>query len=346
MKNIPNNRSETDNWAHAAPYPHTTQSESPESGELPMLPCITFAPPKNDTSLLTRREFLSQKRFLEQERQGIFRQTQGKPGSPQRDALYREIRAFAEEAAHLETRLAQEFIPQHSAAQFLSPRSFFTSPLFSARNKSLPRLAHTEFDLPAQFDKATIRYSGPELRQSDSRVFLSLLNMLRDVRVGTCATFSPELLCIALLGRYDGNARAALKLHIQRLQKALIVTVSISVQLCQEFCYPPRGGWSVVLHPHIVELFHATNPVWLQMKTRLGLPDGLASWLYTYIESQRSLIPTPISLLRVLCGSDADSRAFTNSLRLALREIAALGIIDGGWSVRNGEVRWLKRKRH
>jgi len=170
--------------------------------------------------------------------------------------------------------------------------------------------------------------------------------MLRDVRVGTRATFSPEQLCIALFGRYDGNARAALKLHIQRLQKALIVTVRISVQLCQEFCYSQRGGWSVVLHPHIVELFHATKLVWFNMKTRLDSPDGLTSWLYTYIESQTWLIPTPIFRLRALCGSESDLRAFTNSVRLALKELAALRVIDGGWSVRNGEVRWLKRKQH
>ena len=296
--------------------------------------------------MLTRREILSHKRFLQQERQEAYRRTKRKPGSPQYDDQFKEVRVLAEEAEQLEIRLTQEFVPQHNAEQFLSPRSFFTSPLFCARNKSIARLSQTEFELPARFENASIRYSGPELRQSDARVFLSLLNMLRDVRVGTCATFSPELLCIAILGRYDGNTRVALKLHIQRLQKALIVTARFSVQLCQEFHYPPRGGWSVVLHPHIVELFRATNPVWLHMKTRLDLPDGLTSWLYTYVESQTGLIPTPIARLRALCGSESDLRAFTNSLRLALKELAALRVIDTGWSVRNGEVRWLKRKQH
>ena len=326
MQNFPQNAVGSSSCAHTAPDTHTTRIEPPEPDAQAILPGITFPPPKNGTSLLTRREFLFHIRFLEQERKETHLETKRKLSSLQRVALYEEISVLAEEARHLDTRLKQEFIQQHSAKQFLSPRSFFTSPLFCARNKSIARLPHTEFVLPALFEGSPIRYSGPELRQSDARVFLSLLNMLRDVRVGTCATFSPEQLCIALFGRYDGNARAALKLHIQRLQKALIVTVRISVQLCQEFCYSQRGGWSVVLHPHIVELFHATKLVWFNMKTRLDLPDGLTSWLYTYIESQTLLIPTPISRLRALCGSDSDLRAFTNSMRLALKELAGLGV--------------------
>ena len=277
-------------------------------------------------------------------REDTHKELRGMKPSPEKDVLYKELHHYAEEAAEMERRLQEYFIPLHGPTQFLSPRAFFRSSIFNARSRSVERSPNVELELPAEPDGPTIRYSGPELRQSDGRVFLALLHMLRDIQVGTKVTLLPEALCIALFGRYDGNTRKQLRTHIQRLQKGLIVTDRFSVQLCQEFDYPARGPWRVALHPHIVELFRLSPRVWLSMSVRLTLTEGLPTWLYAYIESQTHLIPMRIAKLRELSGSESEERAFVNSMRLALKELANRDIIEPGWSLRQGLIRWMKKR--
>lgn len=309
------------------------------------LPIVTIEQGNFDERMLTRTGVLINKKNLKEQREQAFRDAHKMSASSEKSALYREIRACTDEEEELERHLQTHFIPQHGPLQFLSPRAFFVSALFRARGKSISREMQVECHLPTPPGVPSIRYSGPELRQSDARVFLALLNMLRDVRVGTQVRLEPEPVCIALFGRYDGNSRRQLRTHIQRLQKGLVISDEFSVQLCLGFDYPKRGGWTIGLDPHIAALFRISREVWFEMEPRLALTDGLATWLYTYIESQTRLIPMCIATLRDLCGSDADDRAFTNSLRLALRDVADTGIIATGWSLRKGQVRWLKTHR-
>ena len=310
-----------------------------------VLPTVTIEQNDFDERMFTRTGVLTNKKDLKEQREQAFRDARNMSASSEKNALYREIRACTEAEEELEQHLQAHFIPQHGPLQFLSPRAFFVCPLFRARGKSISREMQVEFHLPTPQGMPSIRYSGPELRQSDARVFLALLNMLRDVQVGTQVRLEPEPVCIALFRRYDGNSRRQLRTHIQRLQKGLVISDEFSVQLCLGFDYPKRGGWTIGLDPHIAALFRISREVWFEMEPRLALTDGLATWLYTYIESQTKLIPMCIAKLRDLCGSDADDRAFTNSLRLALRDVAATGIIATGWSLRKGQVRWLKTHR-
>ena len=244
-------------------------------------------------------------------------------------------------AQGVESRLGQFLILAYAAA---GPLCLPCLPVMAAHEWSVARLIMPDtFARPSSQGKPYIRYSGPELRQSDARVFLALLHMLRDVRVGTQVTMQPEPVCVALFGRYDGNSRRQLRTHIQRLQKGLIITDKYSVQLCLGFEYPNFGGWSVALDRHIVELFRVSPQAWLSIELRLRLPEGLTTWLYAFIESQTRLIPMKIARLQELCGSDSGERAFGNSLRLAMKEIARTGIIEAGWSLRRGQVRWMKK---
>jgi hypothetical protein len=296
--------------------------------------------------MLTRSAVINLKVALKEQRAQAARQTRGLQESTQRNALYKEIRACAEEEETLDKHLEQNFVPQHSPGQLLSPRAFSVSPLFRVCNKALQRKTQIELLLPTATGRAPMSYSGPELRQSDGRVFLALLHILRDVQVGTHVRIQPVALCKALFRRYDGNSRKLLRAHIQRLQKGLVTWGACTMQLCLSFEYPRMGGWVVALDPQIVEMFRILPSFWFPMQPRLALTDGLATWLYTYIESQTCLIPTRIDLLRQLCGCDARGRAFTNSLRLALKQVAAAGVIDTKWTLLRGEVRWLKRRDH
>ena len=130
------------------------------------------------------------------------------------------------------------FIPSHGPSQLISPRLFFITPLFRACARRIKRASELELQLAPG-----VNYSGPELRQCDSLVFMSLLHLTRDVNVGALVTFSPKELCEAIYGRYDGPSRKRLQTAVKRLQKGVIEFSALSVQLCQEFHFP-KNEWT------------------------------------------------------------------------------------------------------
>lgn len=257
--------------------------------------------------------------------------------------FFEEVVFYNQKIDELEDLLSATYLPQHSPQQLISPRVFFVSPLFRVASRAAERSREIEVTLANDGNGRSTTYSGPELRQEEGLVFMALINMVRDLKVGTTASFSPSELCVALFGRYDGPTRKRLKDYIRRLQRGVIVTHEFSVQLCLRFEYPQKGPWSVVLDKDIVRLFANTH-IWLDLNTRRELPDGLATWLYAYIESQTTLIPTSIETIRQLCGADASGceRAFANTLRRALEHLKKHEVIEPGFRFKDGKVHWKK----
>lgn len=320
-------------------------SDGPGS-TLPLrLPEVTLEGIDLQNRKLLRRSVLKSKQDLAAQRGLLFDETRGLKPSAEKNSLYKCIQACTDEEHALEDHLTTRFMPGHGPDQLLSPRVFFESALFRVRRSSDARIAHLSFDFPNVTGRPRIRYKGPELGQSDGRVFLALLNIMRDVQVGTAATVQPAALCLALYGRYDGPARKMLFETICRLQQALIVYDTFSVQLCGRFDYPKRGPWTVALDGQLTKLFLASKEVWLRLQPRLSLPEGLATWLYSYIESQTRLIPMSLTSLQALCGSKAGPKAFVNRMRDALGHLSSADVIDSGWSLKNGTVRWMKARR-
>lgn len=298
------------------------------------------------TAMNTRQCIIDRKVALRTIADELSKEARSHPvNSPERNRLYREIQEQQDEQHRLEQVLEQDFMPQHGPLQLLSPRAFFVSPLFRVASKRLTRQRDISLEMtsPHTGGKA-LRYTGPELRQSDGLVFMTLLNLVRDVRVGERVSFNAEQLCRAAFGRYDGPTRNLLRDHVKRLQRGLVEFEEFSVQLCLRFEYPKRGAWSVALDKDVVQLFQRSAQVWLDLPKRAALPEGLSTWLYAYVESQTRLIPLRIDSLRALCGSDASSESFPRTLRLALKELTAHGVLDEGWSMKGGVVHWRKKQ--
>lgn len=293
---------------------------------------------------ITRKGMLAHKQKLVELRQLTHAETRGMRSGDEKNALYRQIRDFNDDEHSVEKELKEHFIPQHGPSQFISPRAFFVSSLFRPSPENTPRAAAVRIDLPARASSQKLRYEGPELKQSDALVFMTLLHMMRDVRTGTSVSIRPAEICKAIFGRYDGHSRIKLQQHISRLQKGVIVfeSLRINVQLCLRFEYPKTGPWTVCLDPDIVRVFQASPETWLRMAPRLALPSGLATWLFSYIESQTRLIPMPIQNVLELCGSGSEIDAFSNRLRAALTHLSAAKIIESGWSIKDGPLRWKK----
>lgn len=298
---------------------------------------------RDSERLNTREDVLRAKTSLRDEVAELSREAKGMSAqSPEKARLYREIQRLHDEQDRLETLLDDCFVPQHSPNQLISPRAFFVSPLFRVCSKKVQRSRDVSLELKNNYGQVILRYSGPELRQSDGLVFMALLNLVRDVRAGDVVSFSAEELCHQIFKRYDGPARAQLRDHIKRLQRGLVEFERVSVQLCLRFEFPARGLWSVALDKDIVQLFKQSPQVWLDFQRRKELPEGLTTWLYSFVESQTRLIPMQVGVLREMCGSDAADESFVRTLRIALKELAGHRVIDTGWTVAAGVVHWRK----
>lgn len=296
-----------------------------------------------DDRMHTREDVIFQKARLRKQAEQLGKEAKTYPASsPERNELYKEIRSNLDEQNRLEGLLVEGFVPQHSSLQLISPRAFFVSPLFRVCSKRLERARDLSLELKGNTGQVLFRYNGPELRQSDGLVFMALLNLVRDVRAGETVSFHAEDLCRAVFRRYDGPARAQLRDHIKRLQRGLIEFDRVSVQLCLRFEFPSKGPWSVALDKDIVRLFKQSPQVWLDLPRRQAMPEGLTTWLYSFIESQTRLIPMPVNTIRQLCGSDASDESFPRTLRLALKELKAHRVIDEGWRLAGGMLHWRK----
>lgn len=264
--------------------------------------------------------------------------------SYEKTQLFGRPQAIASKIDMLETSYKEHFVPQHSPNQLINHQELLRSKLFNVKGRNAPREAMVTFEIGHGINAAT--YHGPELRQADALVFMGLVNMVRDIKVGTLVSFEPSEMCRWLYTYYDGDARTRLRESIHRLQHALLRFESFSVQLAQKFTYPKRGPWSVMLDPDIVRLFATESKrVWLDFELRRTLPDGLTSWLYTYIESQTRLIPQPTQTIQELCGSDAcDARSFQIILRRSLKALVERDIIDDGFFIKSGTLHWIKGK--
>ena len=83
--------------------------------------------------------------------------------------------------------------------------------------------------------------------------------------------------------------------------------------------------------------------MWLDLNQRLSIACGLTSWLYGYIRSQRSLIPTKVARLHALSGSDGALQGFRESLRASMGLLATARLVDTGWYIdKHDMLRWQK----
>lgn len=261
---------------------------------------------------------------------------------PERFQLAKDIQATLDDDARLEGLLAGCYVPQHGPSQLIMTQHLAMSRLFRVGAKSEPRVAELPFDCHSP-QHGTFSYMGPELRQSDGLVFMALVNMARDVRVGTLVSFDPGEMCHWLYGRYDGPQRSRLKDSIHRLQRALLTFSTFAVQLAQRFNFPARGRWTVMLDPEIVAMFKQSPLVWIDLETRRALPEGLTTWLYCYVNAQTTLIPQRLDLLWEMCGSDAcEPRSFETTLSRAMKNLVGAGVVDEGWRIKQGFLHWRK----
>lgn len=253
--------------------------------------------------------------------------------------LLNEVQHYAAEAESVQEDLDAHFIHPHSQLQLIGTQSFFMGRLFHVKSRSVSRAMHVEFPLDSKAPQGA-RYIGPELRQGDALVFMALLNMCRDYRVGKQVDFDVASMAEALWSTYNGQQRSRLKKSVQRLQRATVEFEGFTVQFVLRFEHPKRGNWSVAMDPDIVTLFRAQRVIWLDFPVWKRLSEGLTTWLYGYVRSQSRLFRWRIDDLRERCGCDAQMKTFREMLCKSLKQLAEAGLVDVGWFLLGEFLHW------
>ncbi len=268
--------------------------------------------------------------------------TRATSNSPELESLWKEQLFHEDKRDVQDDYIRNNFVPQHSKGQFGGTQDLFVSPLFNVCNKRQERHQFITVSVPMPGEPGAT-YEGPELRQDDALVFMSLINIARDVRVGKGISFFPQELIDAIWGHYNGESRLRLHNSISRLQKGILSFNTFKVQLIQRFDFPRKGPWTVGLDPDIVRVFNDSRFVWLDIEQRLSMPDGLPSWLYAYIRSQTKLLPTKVAQLQKLCGSTGKLHGFRKTLWNAMELLVDAQLVCRGWSIdKHDMLQWKK----
>lgn len=287
-----------------------------------------------------RQALQSDNKYLREYRADLKREH---PSRDDRSAdYYRELQHLNDSIEANERNL-KAFIAGHRQGRFLGSSPLLTLPIFTVGNRRAPRDSMRALELRT-LTLGPLTCTGPELRQEDGLVFLALVRISQDVRPGHAVGFIPGDVCQALFGFDNGGARRRLRDSINRLQDTKLSFTTFSVQLAGRFDFPARGPWSVALDRDILRLFENGLHVWLEDSKRLNYGSGLESFLYGYVCSQTTLIPTKLEQLRMLSGSRATSKAFRDECREALAVLSAGGDIDSGWFIDGHDrVHWRKK---
>lgn len=315
-----------------------------ERAERPYLPAGIYADDEGLEPCDVRQELFARNKVLRDVRRDAMTEVRELCGTAEAQIISRFIEDHTNQIDTAEGRLANEFLPSHQTELLLGARPLLTSSLFNIRNRSSERAKAVQLSWSLSSGDV-MEYGGPELRQEDGLVFMAIISIAKDVRVGRMVSFSPGDVCRALFNSYSGPIRSRLRDAISRLQDGKVIFPGrYSVQLLGRFEFPNQGRWSVAVDTSVLNLFSQPHlVVRLEYAAVVSLGAGLASWLYRYIRSQTTLIPTKVAALRELSGAASAIDDFRASLRDALATLTAGAHLAPSWRIdTHDRVRWMK----
>jgi len=213
--------------------------------------------------------------------------------------------------------------------------------LFAAIKGKDRRLMDKE--LVASQDGVEIRFSGRQWNQDDHDNFMQLVKLAGCRPLGEYIAV-PANAILRALGRGTGKSQhEQLKADMHRLVSG---TVSINANginyighLVEDAAQDEREPihkrhWVYRLNPKLVALFARNQFTLNNWENRLALGQkDLAKWLQLWIEGNAQQYLIAVETIRERCGSRrADLRKFRFSLRQALADLEAVGIING-WKI-------------
>jgi hypothetical protein len=182
---------------------------------------------------------------------------------------------------------AEKAVPKLYKSSFALEPAMLKSALF--RPAAGTRAVFEQYTEVAVHGSHGMEYRGEELRQDDERVLMALLKLRAGELVTAEARFVPRKFCREVLEWADSSDSVAkLKASIKRLHDARVrITYADGGENLYSFVSDAElhgDEWKVWLSPRLAQMFERSC-TYVDMKTRLSLKDGLASWLYGFIKA-------------------------------------------------------------
>lgn len=190
----------------------------------------------------------------------------------------------------------------------------------------------------ASTNDIVLTYTGEELRQDDEDVFLQVLHLAKEQKLGEDIGFTANSMVVSL--GWTRNSESYRRLHgcMRRLKATAVELtmgrVGFSGSLLSSFQWredefgDPSREWRVSLDRNIVKLFDPDTYSLIHWPTRLSLPP-MARWLHSYYSTHRDPFPVSVELLYRLTGSRiAEMKSFRFKLKQALQVLVKAGFLS------------------
>lgn len=249
--------------------------------------------------------------------------------------------SFAERMA-----LGAQTLPAVYKGSFAVATVLLKTALFSSAARGERRCFAEYTDVPAPVG-FRVQFKGMELRQDDLRVLLTLIKMNAKLPAADCITFCPRTFCRDVLRWADSSDSVAklrasiIRMHDVRIQ----VEGGTQMWLCSLvghafFDSAPGSVWSVNLDKSVADMMRG-QLTYLSVEDRLGMRDGLESWLYGYVKADACYAPIDRAELRERSGCTYEQKDFNKHLKCVLDGFVEAGIVEG-WELEKGRLRIRK----
>ncbi|MDN2702040.1 hypothetical protein O0881_08545 [Janthinobacterium sp. SUN100] len=255
---------------------------------------------------------------------------------------------FINAAGQVESLEEKRFYAEKSLPKFYKGTLAFEPILLKSNlfgHGSGARAVSDVFRSVAVYGNTKIEFKGEELRQDDLRVLLALLRRRAGVRVDGAIEFLPRAFCREDLGWADsGESVNKLEDAVLRLADARARVYYEKGMLAMSFISDARlakvGGWSIWLSGLLAPIFER-NLTFLKARERLGMKDGLGTWLYGFIKADSCLFEFNLEKMRLASGSTYVQKEFNRAVSKALAGFEADGIV-ASFAVAKGKLKVCK----
>jgi len=236
------------------------------------------------------------------------------------------------------TVLPHDSLPLWSKDYRGMPNALARSALFSVSRSAERRDFKREVIASSQ--GITLVYTGEELHQDDEDVFLQVLHLAKEQKLGEDIKFTANSMILALGWTRNAGSYERLSRCMTRMAGMLLeLTISLpdggrmhyAGSLIGEFSWrekitdDPLREWVVSLQKNIVKLFDPHAYSLLHWPTRMSLTPT-AKWLHAYYSTHKRPFPVKVETLHAAMASEIKAM---RSFRAKLKEALALLVENG-----------------
>lgn len=234
----------------------------------------------------------------------------------------------------VDERVLQSVLPLWDDGNRGVPNPLIRSGLFTVRSTDKREFIKRKVASLSQYE---VHYQGQELQQDDLSVWMSLINMAREMPVADAVYFTGYRLIKDLGLRMHSDSYKRIRASIERLKVTGLEiasadgTKAYSGSLIRDYAFESaekngNAKWMVRFESKVAMLFMEDTTTLLEWETRkkIGTRATLALWLHAFYSSHRDPIPLPVAKIHELCGSGDKISSFRRNLDLAFKRLIAV----------------------